>query len=215
MIGGHEGVSRAGLRMALKWKDSHCSKAGSNHQSSTIWQKYDPEAFWRSLCGNRAYESDHVTDMPVEWISVMQEVYAGHIAAEFMACTKVECGTDILSETDASNTKSQIEGYPEAYAESNEGEAWDHIRGTMNHVQHYRRFALTEKSMGFVPHGAKSGMRIYILQGCSVPVVIRRCSDCHGPNAFNLVGDCYIDGVMEGELVSRIRDIVSEKIVLH
>ena len=48
-----------------------------------------------------------------------------------------------------------------------------------------------------------------------MPVFIRQCSDCHGPTIFNLVEDCYIDGDMDGELVSRIRDIVSEKIVLH
>jgi hypothetical protein len=209
LIGGNEGVSRAGLRMVLKRRDSHCSTAGSNHQWSTIWRDV-PEAFWRSLCGNRDYHSDHITDMPVEWIRVMQEVYA-----IIIALNRLEYCTDSLSEPDASYVTNQIEGYQEARAKAYENEAWMQIRCTMNHVVRNRRFALTEKSMGFVPHGAKSGMPIYILQGCSVPVVLRQCSDCHGPNAFNLVGDCYIDGVMEGELMSRIRDMVPEKIVLH
>lgn len=120
VIGGNDRVSRAGLRMVLKRKDSHCSTAGSNHRLSTIWQRGVPEAFWRSLCGNRAagaryYVCHHVTDMPVGWISVLQEVYAGIIAAEFMDCTKVKCGIDILSETGASNIENQINRFLDAY----------------------------------------------------------------------------------------------------
>jgi hypothetical protein len=78
-----------------------------------------------------------------------------------------------------------------------------------------RVFALTTSSMGFVPNTAQAGMPIYILQGCSVPVVLRKCSDCHEPNTFNLVGDCYIDGAMEGELVDRLQRMGPEKITLH
>ena len=160
VIGRHEGVSRAGLRMVLERKDSHCSTAGSNHQLGTIWQRDVPEAFWRFLCGNRAagaacyvchHVCHHVTDMPVGWISVVQEVYTSIIATVFMACTRFGSGIDILSEADAGNIQNHIERFLGAYAKANKIEAWAHFQGTMKHVLRHRRFALTETSMDFIP----------------------------------------------------------------
>ena len=75
------------------------------------------------------------------------------------------------------------------------GEAID-ITNTISFVKGIRKvLAFTERSVGFVAEKAKEGDTICILLGCSVPVVLRPIGD----SAFEFVGECYIDGLMEGE----------------
>ncbi|KDN62945.1 hypothetical protein CSUB01_08489 [Colletotrichum sublineola] len=62
-----------------------------------------------------------------------------------------------------------------------------------------RRFAITERSLGFVPDGTAPGDRIAIIAGCSVPIVLRNNKNGMGGNVRFLVGECYIQGLMEGE----------------
>jgi hypothetical protein len=53
--------------------------------------------------------------------------------------------------------------------------------------------------VGLVPQSAKMGDNLCILYGCSVPVVLRKLS---GPNTsicWQLVGDAYVHGIMDGE----------------
>lgn len=63
-----------------------------------------------------------------------------------------------------------------------------------------RRFATTEKSLGFVPDGTVVGDRIAILVGCSVPVVICEMPITESHSVWVVKGECYIDGFMEGEM---------------
>lgn len=69
-----------------------------------------------------------------------------------------------------------------------------------------RRFATTQNSLGFVPNDTKVGDRIAILIGCSVPVVIREIGGGKDKPMWQLVGECYIDGFMEGEYMDVVRD---------
>lgn len=52
------------------------------------------------------------------------------------------------------------------------------------------------RHVGLAPPNAEAGDLICIFFGCSVPVVLRR----KGEN-FTFVGECYVDGVMNGEAV--------------
>ncbi|KXH63523.1 hypothetical protein CSAL01_09033 [Colletotrichum salicis] len=79
-----------------------------------------------------------------------------------------------------------------------------------------RKLATSTKSFGFVPSNTKVGDRIAILIGCSVPVVLRDVGNLHGMRVWQLVGECYIDGIMEGEFIDFAdeRKLEPEEIVL-
>lgn len=80
------------------------------------------------------------------------------------------------------------------------------------HVQSYhtvfraacsgRRFFVTKKGyFGIGPAELEEGDEIYILAGGKVPLVLRPLPESQ-PNTFELVGDCYVHGVMDGEAVT-------------
>ncbi|KAH9234113.1 hypothetical protein K456DRAFT_1836497 [Colletotrichum gloeosporioides 23] len=79
-----------------------------------------------------------------------------------------------------------------------------------------RRFATTKEYLGFVPYDAVVGDRIAILMGCSVPVVIRDLSGEEGDPVWQLIGECYVEGLMEGEYMEVVeeRNLLPQKIVL-
>lgn len=63
-----------------------------------------------------------------------------------------------------------------------------------------RRYAVTGKSMGFVPNSAEPGDAVCILAGGTVPVVLRKATWLNN-DSWVLIGECYIEGVMEGEFM--------------
>ncbi|KAF2171231.1 hypothetical protein M409DRAFT_18347 [Zasmidium cellare ATCC 36951] len=58
----------------------------------------------------------------------------------------------------------------------------------------------TTAYVGLVPAGTEKGDQICILRTCSVPYVLRPLEN----GRYRLVGDCYIHGVMEGELLDSL-----------
>ena len=68
-----------------------------------------------------------------------------------------------------------------------------------------RRFCVTrERRIGFVPPGTREGDRVFIVKGARTPFVVR---DIPGREAgegkwVRLVGECYLHGVMDGEMVT-------------
>ncbi|KAJ8116079.1 hypothetical protein OPT61_g2429 [Boeremia exigua] len=63
-----------------------------------------------------------------------------------------------------------------------------------------RLFAATETGMiGFVPMRAKKGDLVCILHGASVPFILRQTTG----GKFQLVGECYMHGIMYGEALQR------------
>jgi hypothetical protein len=65
-----------------------------------------------------------------------------------------------------------------------------------------RRFAVTErKYMGMVPNGSEAGDVVCVLFGAKVPFILRECN-LTGPGQsckYQLVGEAYIHGMMDGE----------------
>lgn len=55
--------------------------------------------------------------------------------------------------------------------------------------------------VGLIPQGAKVGDKVCIVYGCSVPVVLRKKFKPDGTNCWQLIGDAYVDGIMDGELI--------------
>ncbi|KAH8590966.1 heterokaryon incompatibility protein-domain-containing protein [Bisporella sp. PMI_857] len=61
------------------------------------------------------------------------------------------------------------------------------------------RNLVTSKSgwLGMAPKAAQVGDLIAIVYGCSFPAVLRPNEDCYW-----LIGECYVDGIMDGELIA-------------
>ena len=70
-----------------------------------------------------------------------------------------------------------------------------------------RRFIITQdtKKLGLAPAEAKVGDWICMLWGCSVPVVLRQLTTRNGKESgyFKLIGDCYVHGIMNGEMLDK------------
>ena len=64
-----------------------------------------------------------------------------------------------------------------------------------------RKFLVTEKKdwIGLAPMASRIGDVVCILYGCSVPVVLR--PDADGGKWWQLVGECYVHGMMDGEAI--------------
>jgi WD repeat-containing protein 55 len=74
-----------------------------------------------------------------------------------------------------------------------------------------RRFGTTWKRyMGLFPRGTRPGDQICILSGGHIPFVVRQWGT-NGP--FQLMGECYVHGIMDGE-VMQMKDLKKEEIQL-
>jgi hypothetical protein len=130
-----------------------------------------PEAFWRTLVADRSADGS----VTPSWYS-----------RAFFHCL-------ILSPTGNINTNRLID----------ESEAALTIR-FLQRVQSViwnRKFLVSEKNgwIGLAPMASLVGDEIFILHGCTVPVVLRRQEEGDGTEFFQLVGECYIHGMMDGE----------------
>ena len=65
-----------------------------------------------------------------------------------------------------------------------------------------RRFCMSESGrMGWIPEAGKTGDVISVLYGCFLPVLLRPKG-----NAYEMIGTCYIYGIMDGEAVSAAQE---------
>lgn len=76
------------------------------------------------------------------------------------------------------------------------------IRGVMGGK--IRRVMVTREGyIGVAPRRAQKGDIVCVLYGCSVPVVLRKCgTDDESAPSCVFVGECYMDGLMDGEALS-------------
>ncbi|KAG6364696.1 hypothetical protein INS49_006300 [Diaporthe citri] len=76
------------------------------------------------------------------------------------------------------------------------------IRGVMGGK--IRRLMVTKEGyIGVAPRRAQKGDIVCVLYGCSVPVVLRKSgTDDESASLCKFVGECYVDGLMDGEALS-------------
>jgi hypothetical protein len=55
--------------------------------------------------------------------------------------------------------------------------------------------------VGLIPQAAKVGDKVCIVYGCSVPVVLQKTGRPNGTHCWQLIGDAYVNGIMDGELI--------------
>ena len=66
-----------------------------------------------------------------------------------------------------------------------------------------RLFGTKEGRMGMGTCAAEVGDRIFILRGCNTPLILRECN-----SGWALVGECYVHGVMYGEVSAETHELV-------
>ncbi|XP_014552763.1 hypothetical protein COCVIDRAFT_109463 [Bipolaris victoriae FI3] len=77
-----------------------------------------------------------------------------------------------------------------------------------------RRFAVTKEGyFTLVPRGAQIGDEIAVFDRACVPFVLRRKNSDSAQNDFELLGEAYVHGVMEGEIMN-VDDVKLEDITL-
>lgn len=83
-----------------------------------------------------------------------------------------------------------------------------------------RRFATTKKGyMGLTPRGAMLGDEIAVILGASVPFLVRRVVLPHEHNEarndrYQLLGECYLHGIMSGEVMASMPESEMREIEL-
>lgn len=65
-----------------------------------------------------------------------------------------------------------------------------------------RNMHIVETMVGLIPQHAKVGDQICILYGCSVPVVLRKLPTSTDKSDWQLIGEAYVHGIMDGEIMS-------------
>jgi hypothetical protein len=55
--------------------------------------------------------------------------------------------------------------------------------------------------ISLIPSRAQQGDMIYILFGCSVPVIIRKWNDHHV-----FIGESYVHGIMDGQVIKMLNE---------
>ena len=152
------------------------------------------ECYLRSVVGNRTLKRDPA----LKWDPTFKSWIVGKQTVEMLSdawiniliatsCFTYSCGCDLFDLRERDNEIELLLMYR-----------------TMNIITGERSFAVTERSLGWVPQIAQEGDVVGILLGCSVPVILRPCTTSSG---YTFVGECYIQGLMEGEHMQ----IVSEK----
>ncbi|GME28878.1 uncharacterized protein K452DRAFT_353118 [Neofusicoccum parvum] len=87
---------------------------------------------------------------------------------------------------------------------------YQEIRTALHSAMRSRRMGTTEKGyLGLLPRQTKPGDVVCILLGCNVPFIIRKADK----GMYRLVGECYVHGIMEGEVVE-MEDIPHTAIIL-
>jgi hypothetical protein len=71
----------------------------------------------------------------------------------------------------------------------------------------------SQNNLGLAPQTVREDDLICIVYGCSVPVVLRKCSvdQENGKCSYVLIGECYIHGMMDGEAFRILQELKIEK----
>ncbi|KAF2742962.1 HET-domain-containing protein [Sporormia fimetaria CBS 119925] len=68
-----------------------------------------------------------------------------------------------------------------------------------------RQLATLESGhLALAPMGIRRGDGVYVISGCSTPVALRKVTGGEEEGMFEVVGECYVDGFMEGEAMKGV-----------
>jgi hypothetical protein len=107
---------------------------------------------------------------------------------------------DVLRQCVSEAGDAILRGVPERYGldedtHSFRGRFIDTVQGMT-----FRMIVTSLGRLAMIPKAARDGDSVCVLYGCSVPVLLRKIDGVD--DAFTLVGECYIDQLMHGEVLS-------------
>ncbi|KAL2694721.1 hypothetical protein Neosp_001307 [[Neocosmospora] mangrovei] len=164
------------------------------------------DAFWRTLIGNIGLGT-HEYPVPKEWI--------GHFAA-FALQSRAELLEYLASSHAAVRAEGEISsltpgidsilGALRNVLAPNEslGKDGRRFESTMHHVSWSRRLFVTKTGyVGLSPPSAQPGDIVVLLSGGRVPFIVRK-EIPDSSKYYRVVGETYVHGIMDGELLSVI-----------
>jgi hypothetical protein len=167
--------------------------------SAEMWQRLRT---WLSLIEQHVADPYPTGESRSEatWRTILANVSsAGHLAQ-----SDVEgLGFDLWSRIPQSNQELRSPTAQQAMIQ---------FMGAASSATYKRRLFFTQEGyIGLAPKGARVGDQIYLLFGAEVPYVLRRKGD--DLQTFEVVGECYCHGIMEGEMLAAGRTPSELKIV--
>ncbi|KAF7534136.1 hypothetical protein G7054_g6470 [Neopestalotiopsis clavispora] len=93
------------------------------------------------------------------------------------------------------------------------GETFQEIRKVFRRVLRNRRLGILGNGrLGLFPRHCRSGDMVYLVYGCIVPILLRPVDNDKGK--FQLVGECYVHGIMQGEAFNATQDTMEEIVMI-
>ncbi|KAK6379475.1 hypothetical protein LTS17_006393 [Exophiala oligosperma] len=145
-----------------------------------------PDAIWRTLCADRDANGDRA---PRYYRSMMLDILqfvASGIDPSLLPCIDVE---DLLATAELGSSLPFLKRIRDT--------VWN--RRAVRLKSDPAEQNISKSMVGLVPRAAKIGDVICILYGCSVPVVLRKRQSSTSDTSWLLVGEAYVDGIMDGE----------------
>ncbi|OQV08239.1 hypothetical protein CLAIMM_12545 [Cladophialophora immunda] len=187
------------------------------------------DAFWRTLIANRAISGKQLVIPPAEFaesfLLAYPEILEVEIEDEKPACICPQWAIAANQErvnsgqSDNNNDAGLKEGKPLSIQDryprpgeffGNEQPAYgEHYNAALRQSAIGRRFFRTTKGyMGMGPKNLTKGDHIVILKGGSLPFVLRKADagDVDGMPVFTLLGEAYVHGLSEGEILQDCKD---------
>jgi hypothetical protein len=184
-------------------------------QSSAVKSAYGSveatfEAIWRSVCGNVEWIQDlwgllgdfgaHFAKL---WLDInADEVHAVNSITSMRPVRFLkEAGVLRLGGRTIHDLVLEVsENLEITQAPDVTQKRWTDILHRANMILGGRRFLITQQGyVGWAPRYTRKGDKIFVLLGCKTPVILRPQGD-----AFKLIGECYIHGVMNGEVIDEL-----------
>jgi len=140
------------------------------------------DAFWRTLIGNKTH-----LDTPAP------DSYASQFAALLV---RQQFAEEAIERAERTNSSVVVQDNTGRWATAQSDSTL--YRQALQNMMLTKSFALTDRGrMGIVPGESRVGDWIVLLSGTAVPFVVRKKTT----GQFELVGECYIHGVMRGEMI--------------
>lgn len=157
-----------------------------------------PEAFWRTVIGNRRPTERPAPQAYAEHLNTLT-IYQGILKERFLGR---DCGPI---------AEHLIRDFPDAMLGDIEEQILDSFMLpfgiALQQCSDHRKFAAIGGGyMGLVPAGTKVGNVIAIIQGAQTPFVLRPLGQVVSEElptriVYELVGECYVHGMMDGEMM--------------
>ena len=154
-----------------------------------------PDVMWRTICADRDDKGDPA---PPFYRSALSHLL--QLSCEATASVDSTNLIDNFSSIDVEELlDTDLNDHVRTFLEIVKGVIWN--RRTFQTYPEIETDGSKRPFVGLIPQAAKVGDKVCIVYGCSVPVVLQQIGRPDGTHCWQLIGDAYVDGIMDGELI--------------